>query len=146
MAVIALRAVLAIQFIGLAIYLVIDIKKNHAAEMRGNKSRYIKNGLIGLVTDFFDTLGIGCFAPTMFAFQTLKSMPTAEDGSMRDDLVPGTMNIGHCWPVITEALLFMDFVEVEPLTLVGLLVAAAVGGIAGAGWVSTVPSSSSPSL
>lgn len=136
MAVIALRAVLAIQFISLAIYLVIDIKKHHLSEMRGNSARYLKNGVIGLVTDFFDTLGIGCFAPTMFAFQTLKSMPTAEDGSMRDDLVPGTMNIGHCWPVITEALLFMDFVEVEPLTLVGLLVAAAVGGIAGAGWVS----------
>lgn len=135
MAVIALRAVLAIQFISLAIYLVIDIKKHHLSEMRGNSVRYIKNGVIGLVTDFFDTLGIGCFAPTMFAFHTLKSLPKDEKGLDRDDLVPGTMNIGHCWPVITEALLFMDFVEVEPLTLVGMLVAAAVGGIAGAGWV-----------
>ena len=31
--------------------------------------------LIGFVTDFFDTLGIGCFAPTTAAFKLFKRIP-----------------------------------------------------------------------
>lgn len=139
MAVLALRIVLSVQFIALAIYTFIDIKKTKMDLWHQGKNRCVKNALIGFVTDFFDTLGIGCFAPTMFCFKTFKSLPKDAQGNDRDDLVPGTLNIGHCWPVITEALLFMDFVAVEPLTLVGLLVAAAVGGIVGAGWVTKWP-------
>jgi hypothetical protein len=43
--------------------------------------------LIGFVTNFFDTLGIGSFAVTTAAFKTLRLVP--------DEDIPGTMLIGH---------------------------------------------------
>lgn len=135
MAVLILRIILIIQFIWILGYTAYDIIKTKKHLMAG-KERYVKNAVIGLITDFFDTLGVGCFAPTMFAFKITGSMPKDEEGRDRDDLVPGTLNIGHSLPVITEALLFLDFVAVEPLTLVSLLAAACLGGWLGAGWVS----------
>ena len=135
MAVLILRIILIIQFIWILVYTAYDILKTKKHLMAG-KDRYVKNAVIGLITDFFDTLGVGCFAPTMFAFKITGSMPKDEKGRDRDDLVPGTLNVGHSLPVITEALLFLDFVAVEPLTLVGLLAAACLGGWLGAGWVS----------
>lgn len=138
MAVLILRLILAAEFLFVLGYAARDILKSKKAQMAG-RERYVKNALIGFVTDFFDTLGIGCFAPTMFAFKVTGALPKDDAGRDRDDLVPGTLNIGHCWPVITEALLFMDFVAVEPLTLVGLLAAACLGGWLGAGWVSAWP-------
>lgn len=135
MAVLILRIILIIQFIWILVYTAYDILKTKKHLMAG-KDRYVKNAVIGLITDFFDTLGVGCFAPTMFAFKITGSMSKDEKGRDRDDLVPGTLNVGHSLPVITEALLFLDFVAVEPLTLVGLLAAACLGGWLGAGWVS----------
>ena len=135
MAVLILRIILIAQFIWILVYTAYDIPKTKKHLMAG-KDRYVKNAVIGLITDFFDTLGVGCFAPTMFAFKITGSMPKDEKGRDRDDLVPGTLNVGHSLPVITEALLFLDFVAVEPLTLVGLLAAACLGGWLGAGWVS----------
>ena len=135
MAVLILRIILIAQFIWILVYTAYDILKTKKHLMAG-KDRYVKNAVIGLITDFFDTLGVGCFAPTMFAFKITGSMPKDEKGRDRDDLVPGTLNVGHSLPVITEALLFLDFVAVEPLTLVGLLAAACLGGWLGAGWVS----------
>jgi len=135
MAVLILRIILIVQFIWILVYTAYDILKTKKHLMAG-KDRYMKNAVIGLITDFFDTLGVGCFAPTMFAFKITGSMPKDEKGRDRDDLVPGTLNVGHSLPVITEALLFLDFVAVEPLTLVGLLAAACLGGWLGAGWVS----------
>ncbi|MBQ4611364.1 MAG: permease [Clostridia bacterium] len=136
MTVLILRIILAAQFAWVLFYAARDILKTKAHLMAG-RERYIKNAVIGFVTDFFDTLGIGCFAPTMFAFKITGALPRDEAGNDRDDLVPGTLNIGHCLPVITEALLFMDFVRVEPATLLGLLAAACLGGWIGAGWVSS---------
>jgi uncharacterized membrane protein YfcA len=83
--------------------------------------------LLGLVTDFFDTLGIGNFAPTASAFKL---------GKLVDDkLIPGTMNAGHCLPVIAEALIFMTVIQVDTLTLVLMVVAAIIGAVWGAGIV-----------
>lgn len=134
MAVLILRIILIVQFLWTAGLFLWHSFKHKRDEYKGS-SRYVNNAVIGLVTDFFDTLGIGCFAPTMFCWKTIGGMAKDENNQDRDELVPGTMNIGHCFPVILEALLFMDFVAVEPLTLVGLLVAAALGGWLGAGIV-----------
>lgn len=135
MVVLVLRIILIVQFLWVLGYIAYDIVNTKKHLMAGG-DRYAKNAVIGLVTDFFDTLGVGSFAPTMFAFKITGSMPKDEKGRDRDDLVPGTLNVGHSLPVITEALLFLNFVAVEPLTLVGLLVAACLGGWIGAGWVS----------
>lgn len=138
MLVLLLRLILAGEFLFTVLYCARDIIKTKMQLMAG-RERYVKNALIGFVTDFFDTLGIGCFAPTMFAWKVFGGLPKDEKGNDRDDLVPGTLNVGHALPVIAEALLFLGFVEVEPLTLFTLLAAACLGGVFGAGWVSRWP-------
>lgn len=83
---------------------------------------------IGLITDFFDTLGIGNFAPTASIFKL---------GGFVDDLVlPGTMNAGHCLPVVTEALIFMTVIKVDTLTLTSMLISSVIGATLGARIVS----------
>lgn len=82
---------------------------------------------IGFITDFFDTLGIGSFAPTT---ALLKGMKQAEDR-----VLPGTLNVSHTIPVVMEAFIFIKVIEVEPITLISMLAAATVGAYAGAGVV-----------
>lgn len=62
--------------------------------------------LLGFVTDFFDTLGIGGFAPTTAAFKLFQRVP--------DELIPGTLNVGHALPTLTEALIFIAAVTSTP--------------------------------
>jgi len=82
---------------------------------------------IGFVTNFFDTLGIGSFAPTASIFKFRKMMP--------DELIPGTLNVGHTPPTILEAFLFIAIVNVDLLTLVMLIGGSVVGAWLGAGIV-----------
>lgn len=86
---------------------------------------------IGAVTNFFDTLGIGSFAPTTSLFRLFGVVP--------DERIPGTMNVGHTPPTILQAFFFIALVPVEPLTL-GLLITASVAGAwLGAGVVAGWP-------
>jgi uncharacterized membrane protein YfcA len=82
---------------------------------------------IGFVTNFFDTLGIGSFAPTTAMFKFLRLVP--------DERIPGTLNVGHTPPTILEAFLFIAIVQVDMLTLVLMIGAAVVGAWFGAGIV-----------
>src|SRR6185437_11458798 len=86
---------------------------------------------IGFVTNFFDALGIGNFAPTTAAFKLLKRMP--------DEDIPGTLNAGHTLPVVAEGLIFIAAVSVDLTTLIGMLVAAVAGAWIGAGIVARLP-------
>jgi uncharacterized membrane protein YfcA len=86
--------------------------------------------LTGFVTNFFDTLGIGCFAPTTAIFKIFKRVP--------DENIPGTLNSGHALPALAEALIFIAAVTVDPLTLVSMIVAAALGAWFGAGIVANL--------
>lgn len=83
---------------------------------------------IGFVTDFFDTLGIGSFAPTTALFKFMKQT--------EDRVLPGTLNVSHTIPVVLEAFIFIKVIEVEPVTLISMLAAATIGAYAGAGVVS----------
>jgi uncharacterized membrane protein YfcA len=87
--------------------------------------------LIGFVTNFFDTLGIGNFAPTAAAYRWLRIVP--------DERIPGTMNVGHTLPVVLMAFLFIGAIEVDPMTLVVMIAAAILGAWLGAGTVTTLP-------
>jgi uncharacterized membrane protein YfcA len=84
---------------------------------------------VGVLTDFFDTLGVGSFAPTTWLFRTFRMVP--------DRLLPGTLNVGHALPSVAQALVFVAIVEVESPTLVLMIGAAVAGGWLGAGMVAT---------
>ena len=84
--------------------------------------------VVGFVTNFFDTLGIGSFAPTTSAFRFLKMVP--------DEKIPGTLNVGHTLPTIVQTFIFTQIVPVESKTLILMIVAAVAGSWIGAGVVS----------
>ena len=86
---------------------------------------------IGFVTNFFDTLGIGSFAPTTSAFRLRGLVP--------DEKIPGTLNVGHTPPVIAQAFIFVTLVAIDPRTLVVLIIAAVLGAWLGAGLVTHWP-------
>ncbi len=86
---------------------------------------------IGFVTDFFDTLGIGSFAPTTALFRLRGLVP--------DRVIPGTLNAGHAIPSIVQALVFIAIVDVEAPILLAMLLAAVAGGWLGAGTVAGWP-------
>jgi len=83
--------------------------------------------LIGLVTNFFDTLGIGSFATTTAAFRLFHLVP--------DELIPGTIIVGDALPVLAQALLFISIVAVDPWQMTALIVVCVMGGWIGAGVV-----------
>lgn len=87
--------------------------------------------VIGCVINFFDTLGIGSFAPTtsVFKFRRL----------VADENIPGTLNVGHTPPTIAQALIFIGAVTVELPTLIGMIAASACGAWVGSGLVSRLP-------
>ncbi len=58
---------------------------------------------------------------------------------MPDEDIPGTLNSGHALPALAEALIFIAAVTVEPVTLVSMIAAAALGAWFGAGIVSGLP-------
>ena len=84
---------------------------------------------IGFATNFFDTLGIGSFAPTTAVFRLARLVP--------DELIPGTMIVGHALPVVTQAMIFISAVEVDPWQLTILIAACVGGGWIGAGLVAS---------
>jgi uncharacterized membrane protein YfcA len=86
---------------------------------------------IGLFANFFDTLGIGSFATTSSLFKL--------GGLVRDEQIPGTLNVGHTLPTVAEAFIFMALVQVDVTTLVAMIAAATVGAWLGAGVVSHWP-------
>jgi uncharacterized membrane protein YfcA len=86
---------------------------------------------IGFVANFFDTLGIGSFATTTSFFRSLKLV--------RDEAIPGTLNVGHTLPTITQAFIYIATVEVEMTTLILLIAASILGMWLGAGVTCRLP-------
>ena len=87
--------------------------------------------MIGFVTNFFDTLGIGSFAPTAAIYKLTRMVP--------DALIPGTMNVGHTLPVVVMAYIYISIVEVETGTLTILIAGSILGAWLGANFVSRLP-------
>jgi uncharacterized membrane protein YfcA len=85
---------------------------------------------IGLVTNFFDTLGIGSFATTTAVFRLF--------GVVADELIPGTLIVGHALPVLTQALVFISVVSVDPAQMGWLIGVCVIGGWLGAGVVASL--------
>ncbi len=86
---------------------------------------------IGFVTNFFDTLGIGSFAPTTSWFKLQNVVP--------DQRIPGTMHVGHTPPVIVQAFIFIAIIQVDMITLALMIGASVLGAWLGAGVVARWP-------
>ena len=82
--------------------------------------------LLGAVVSFFDTLGIGSFAPTTAWLKFRKLVP--------DRLIPPTMLVGLTPPAMTESVIFLILlgVKVDPVLLFGCAIAVLLGGLVGA--------------
>ena len=81
---------------------------------------------LGAVVCFFDTLGIGSFAPTTAWLKFRKLVP--------DRLIPPTMLVGLTPPVLIETAYFLWKlgVKVDPVLLFGSATAVLTGGLVGA--------------
>jgi hypothetical protein len=89
--------------------------------------------LLGTVTDFFDTLGIGSFATTTAILRLGRIV--------EDENIPGTLNVGHAIPTITEAVIFIILLGglIDLPTIVTMVLAGGVGAWYGAGIVANWP-------
>ncbi|MCL2520448.1 MAG: sulfite exporter TauE/SafE family protein [Spirochaetaceae bacterium] len=92
---------------------------------------YVKSGALGFVTNFFDALGIGSFAPTTAGLKLMKQT--------EDRLIPGTLNVACTLPVVFMAFVFIRAVEVDPVTLITMIASATLGAFLGAGVVAKMP-------
>jgi uncharacterized membrane protein YfcA len=112
--------------------LLVWIRSVRSRDGRGPRGEPARPGgrhlLIGFVTNFFDTLGIGSFATTTSLFRLLKAVP--------DELIPGTLNVGHTPPTVVQAFIYVSIVSVAMPTLDAMIAAAVAGAWLGAGVVS----------
>jgi len=86
---------------------------------------------IGFVTNFFDTLGIGSYATTTSIYKLFRLVP--------DRRIPGTLLVGHMWPTVAQAVIYITIIQVEMPSLVALIAASILGSWLGAGVVSAWP-------
>ena len=82
--------------------------------------------VVGAIVNFFDTLGIGSFAPTTAWLKFRRLVP--------DRLMPQTMLVGLTPPSMAEGIIFLALlgVMVDPVLLVGCVIALLMGGLLGA--------------
>ncbi|WMW82143.1 sulfite exporter TauE/SafE family protein [Undibacterium cyanobacteriorum] len=126
-ALLLLFSLMALMFIGLWVRSLLRMRRENLA---WNWPRPIELA-VGAVTDFFDTLGIGAFAPSTAIFRLAKIVP--------DELIPGTLNVGHTLPTIAQALIFIQIVDVAPSTLLPMISAAGIGAWLGTKLVGDLP-------
>lgn len=123
------KILLAMLWIILAMYLFVLIKDYREKNKKEKNSETGLPGIAatGFIVNFLDTLGIGSFAITTTIFKQWKMV--------KDRIIPGTLNTAMCVPIIAEALIFIDKVEVEPKTLLSMILAAVTGAFFGSGIV-----------
>ncbi len=100
---------------------------------RGNFRTSTEAIALGAVTNFFDTLGIGSFAPTTAWLKFRKLVP--------DSFIPATLNVGHAIPTVVQSAIFLVIlgVHVDPTLLASCIAAAVVGALIGAPIVVSAP-------
>jgi len=94
------------------------------AGVLGGVRPLLSHVITGLVTNFFDTLGIGSFATTTAIFKFRSMVP--------DHWIPGTLNAGHTLPTLLQAFLYITAIQVDAVTLVLLIAGATAGAWFGA--------------
>jgi len=125
MLVVVLLAVLAALALAFLVDLLIVAKRRQQLRPNGESIA------LGAVTNFFDTLGIGSFAPTTAWLKLRKLIP--------DGYLPATLNSGHALPTVAQALIFINLVRVDPVLLAACIAAAVAGATLGAPLVMRAP-------
>jgi len=107
----------------LATLLFIGILVRAAVERRAVPN--VEAVVVGAIVNFFDTLGIGSFAPTAAWLKFRKLVP--------DGLIPQTMLVGLTPPSMAESIIFLILlgVMVDPVLLIGCVIALLMGGMVG---------------
>ena len=113
----------------IAIYFTLTLLRT--ANKRGELAPKVEAIGLGAVTNFFDTLGIGSFAPTTAYMKIRKMAP--------DSYFPAILNAGHALPTVTQALIFITLVQVSPALLISCIVASCAGAFIGAPIVQRSP-------
>ena len=129
MMILAFRVITILFVIFYGAFLFRDVIKNGPKnESMLNKVLY---GIMGFVLNILDTLGVGSNATQAAFFKFTKLSP--------DDELPGNGNVIFAIPVAVEFLLFLDIVEVEPITLITMIAASVLGAVVGAKIVCKLP-------
>ncbi len=90
----------------------------------------VKLALGSIIAFLADTIGIGSFAINIAFAKAFKLLPTAK--------LPGFVNSAQVLPGTIQAFIFMTMIDVDLVTLITLAVAASLGGIFGALFVSKI--------
>ncbi len=120
-----LLAVLALAGLSFAVKLVLTARAAGALAVTG------EGVALGAITNFFDTLGIGSFAPTTAWIKLRKLTP--------DSHIPAVLNSGHALPSILQGLIYITLVQVDPVLLIGCIGASVAGALLGAPLVLRLP-------
>ena len=120
----AATILLIIMWIFAAVFFVVLVRDVLAHKDELDKTKLGYNSIISMIANFFDTLGIGSYAIATSAWKFNKSV--------RDDLIPGTLNVAFGIPICVEATITMTRIEMDSLTLVLMIAAAIIGSILGA--------------
>ena len=123
----AVFVALAALALGFAVYWAVSARRDET----GSAAPTPLQLAVGFVTNFFDTLGIGSFAPTTSIFKLKRMVP--------DEQIPGTLNVGHSLPTIAQAFVFIATVDVGMKTLTALIAASVLGAWLGASVVVRLP-------
>jgi uncharacterized membrane protein YfcA len=109
----------------------VSINRTAAGKVETHRRPGLIDCAVGFITNFLDTLGIGSFATTTTLFRFWRLV--------RDEQLPGTLNVGHTLPSVLQAFIFISIVPVSVTTLVPLISASALGAWGGAKVVSRWP-------
>src|SRR5512141_1590179 len=84
---------------------------------------------VGFGANFFDTLRVGSFATTTAVLRLFRMVD--------DEDIPGTLNVGHSIPTISEAIIFIILLGglINVPTIVSMVLAGGIGAWFGTGVV-----------
>lgn len=128
-----LKAMLGLLAVVTATFSTVYVKDFNKHKAKKDDSLFKTGLIIGFITDFFDAIGVGSFATTTAILKLSKKINVA------DKLLPGTLNVAHTLPMITQAFMSLAVISVDMLTLIAMIVSAVVGSWIGAGVISKLP-------
>jgi uncharacterized membrane protein YfcA len=128
---IALLVALGVVTVAFTAYWIVATRKARPDYSGSSRFSFWIRMFVGFYTNFLDTLAIGSFATTTSTFKFLRGV--------KDEVIPGTLNVGHFIPTVAEAFIFIAIVTVDMRTLIAMIAASVLGAWLGAGIVARWP-------